>query len=527
MVKCTYKPEFTFGVHNGVCAGDKRASKFRKREIKMKTHNLSRLLHFINLRKHTKPAVLCVSTLLILSMLSAFSSAAGQAATATTALHVKGNQVFTANGTPLVLKGMDYFNFAYSANGSWMLPSGAIELNTWDPTAVQDTLNFMVASNCNALRLYLCVQLWLDNSNNYQGNVEYVIAQAADRGIYTDVTFYNNNATAGQPTGVLPWNDPGNNVLNSSVDFVNLWGNVSTTLKSYPYVIFELWNEPQGDEATWFNVTQQCITRIRSVGATQLINIMYSTGGAYDYGNNGVNWINENADTYAYNLAYVKEYPLSDPLGDLIYSTHLYRFSFVNSSVSAVGLTQSGVEDVYSYSDMLYALTVTDVLSVAASHPLVVFEMGYNNWAYDPANESTWFNATLTILDQNKIGYCDFAAPPPSETLQQWSLVQIYLPPNYTWTGSGAANYTLDTAGIIFVNHLGGMSYSDWLNPQHTTPQSPTPALASTSAPLPTSTDTISDISIDNVVIVASVVALVVALVIVVTSRVRVPKSIK
>jgi hypothetical protein len=383
-----------------------------------------------------------------------------KAGTPLSGLSVKGNKL-CANGAPLILKGMDYKYFAFNESGSWMLPSGTIEVNTWDSTAVQDTLNFMQASNCNALRLMLCVQFWLDNSHNYQSNIEYVITQAASRGIYTDLTFYNNNPYEGQVLNVNPWEDPGNNVLNSSADFVNLWGNVSSTLKGYPTVIFELWNEPSGNEAEWFSVAQQCITRIRDVGAVQPINIMYYLGVAYDWGNGGVNWLNGVSPRF--DMSWVNAYPLSDPLGNLIYSTHLYRFSFYNSSVREAGLTQSGYQEIYSYSNMLYGLNVTGVLSVAAVHPLVIFEMGYNNWAYDPANESTWFNATLTILDQYGIGYCDFALPPPTPSMQQWSLVQTGEPPHDDWTGSGVANYTLDAAGVILVNHMGGMNYSDYL----------------------------------------------------------------
>jgi hypothetical protein len=418
-----------------------------------------------------------------------FSVTSGQAATTTTALHVKGKQLLTANGTPIVLKGMGYSYFAFNAGGSWMLPSGNVELNTWDPTGVQDTLDFMQASNCNVLRLMLCVQFWLDNSNNYQSNIEYVITQAADRGIYTDLTFFNNNPTESQLTGSLPWDDPGSKVLTSSADFVNLWGNVSSTLKGYPAVIFELWNEPNGNEAEWFNVTQQCITRIRDVGATQPINVMYNLGVAYDWGYNGVNWLNIQIPPF--NMAWVKAYPLSDPSGNLIYSTHLYRFSFINSSVS--GPTQSGYQEVYSYSDMLYGLKATGVLAVAAVHPLVIFEMGYDNWAYDQGNESTWFNATLTILDQYGIGYCDFALPPINPNMQQWSLVQAWV-----------ANYTLDTAGILLVFHLGGMSYSDWLSSQ----QSRIPLPTSTSTLTPNQTSVV-EISTNTVIVIVLVVVVV------------------
>ena len=125
----------------------------------MKAHNLRNTLHPINLKKLAKPAVLCITTLLILSMLSAFSSTSVQAATAT-ALHISGNQIFTANGTPVELKGMDYTYFMDSEGGSWMLPDGSVEFltNPMDTTGVADLLNFMQASGCNIVRVFLTVQ---------------------------------------------------------------------------------------------------------------------------------------------------------------------------------------------------------------------------------------------------------------------------------------------------------------------------------------------------------------------------------
>jgi hypothetical protein len=467
----------------------------------MKMRNLKNILRSTNLRKLAKPAVLCFSALLILNMLSEFSLVSGQTATSTTALHVKGKQLLTANGTPIVLKGMAYSYFAFNEGGCWLLPDGTVELNTWDPTGVQYTLDFMQASNCNVLRLMLCVKLWLDNSNNYQENIEYVITQAANRGFYTDLAFFNNDPGEGQLTGYLPWDDPGNDVLSSSADFVNLWRNVGSTLKNYPTVIFELWNEPNGDEATWFRVAQQCITAIRNAGATQPINMMYHLGVAYDWAYDGVNWINTRDPPF--NMDWVKAYPLEDPSGNLIYSTHLYRFSLIDSSVSAP--TQSGYQEAYNYSNILFALNVTGVLGVAAEHPLVIFEMGYNNWAYDSGNESTYFNATLTILDQYGIGYCIWALPPIMVSMEQWGIVQIGVLPTDYWVGYGVANYTLSTAGVLLVFHLGGMSYSDWLNYQQSGKPLPSPT------PTPTSTATTNGISTyaPIIIILVAVVALI------------------
>jgi hypothetical protein len=51
------------------------------------------------------------------------------------------------------------------------------------------------------------------------------------------------------------------------------------------------------------------------------------------------------------------------------------------------------------------------------------------------------------------IGYAGFAAPPWRSGGTMWGYVI-----------GGAANYTLNTAGVILVNHMGGTSYTNWLN---------------------------------------------------------------
>ena len=170
----------------------------------------------------------------------------------------------------------------------------------------------------------------------------------------------------------------------------------------------------------------------------------------------------------------------------------------MNSSVKLPGLTQSGYGEVYSYSDMLYALNVTGVLGVAASHPVVILEMGYDNSAFDPVNEATWFNATLSILDQRGIGYGAFTLPPAVLALQRWSLLQTGPGANNYWAGSSAVNYTLNAGGEILVNHMGGIKYSAWKEGMPIPTQSPTPA--------PT-TDGISN---DSMIIIALIVVVVV-----------------
>jgi hypothetical protein len=122
---------------------------------------------------------------------------------------------------------------------------------------------------------------------------------------------------------------------------------------------------------------------------------------------------------------------------------------------------------VTDYSDILYALGQCNVLAVAAVHPVFIGEVGddlwdtttttggkvYVNGVADTLEQDVWFNNTLTVLDQYGISYAGFAAPP-------WNSGGD----DYGYVMSGEANYTLDSAGVILVNHMGGETYSAWLS---------------------------------------------------------------
>jgi hypothetical protein len=350
-------------------------------------------------------------------------------------LSVAGNRILTADGTPIVLKGMCYTYFVaneYAYRGDWMMPDGSIGWNTWSPTGVRNLLDFIQASNANVVRVFMTVEYWLKDTETFQNRIKYFVVEAANRGIYTDLTFWNANGTGQMPQDILPWQD-GNGIISSIADFVNLWGNIGGAFKDYPSIIFELWNEPTGDQELWFNVAQQCIDRIRSVGATQPILIQWNYQINHDFGSGwheGMDWVIEN--------------PLNDPTGNLIYSTHIYSSTWYGFYDSTLGAT------VTDYESINHALSDCRVYDVAAVHPVFIGEIGCSNW--DLATQLVYFNNTLTLLDQHGVGYAAFAAPPWTSATQ-WGLVQI-----------GVANYTLYNPGEILINHLGGTDYKDWIS---------------------------------------------------------------
>ncbi len=242
-------------------------------------------------------------------------------------------------------------------------------------------------------------------------------------------------------------------VINSVGDFVNLWISVANSLKTYPNVFFELYNEPNGDAASWFGATQQCITAIRATGATNLVVVQfnYCVGIDFVYYNSGSKW----------GMDWVNQYPLTDPLNNIVYSTHIYRTSFYSDSNSNDGYA-------YSTSDMTWALTQLSVIGF--NKPLWIGEIGCNLWASNMNNEYAWFANTLAILNQNGIGYCAWAWA-PWVTGTEWALVD------------GNSNYNLNQAGQTLEQQIQAA-------PQPSSTPSPTPTATATPTPTPTVTPT-------------------------------------
>ncbi len=348
----------------------------------------------------------------------------------TGSLHVAGNQILTSNSTAVVLRGVDYTYFIDGPCGSWLLPNGQLEFNTWDTAAVNSNLDAIESWGCNSVRVLATTQWWVQNTQNFQSNLEYFIAQAALRGIYVDFTFWRNSGSSEDSALPYPPYDNGNGIINSVGDFVNVWTSVANNLKVYPNVMFELWNEPNGDaaaEASWFNVTQQCINAVRQTGSTNIIVAQWGTNTYLDFQNYS------SSSTTMSSMNWVSSYPLYDPLNNIIYSTHLYSDGFYDSL--------NNYSQKYSYSDVLWALNVTGLLSFASQHPVWVGEIGCNLWATNMSEEYAWFNNTLAILNQYNVGFCAWAWA-PWITGTQWGLV------------SGQLNYASNQAGQILQQQI-------------------------------------------------------------------------
>jgi hypothetical protein len=374
----------------------------------------------------------------------------------TSALTVNGNKLYLSNGTSIVLRGVDYTYFMDNPNGSWMLPDGSIEWQTWDTTAIQNNLNCWKAWGCNEIQVFTTVEWWVDNTDNFQSHIKTFISMAQAEGMYVLFTFYRYNSSESDITN--PLSDSGNGFVNSQSDFVNLWLNVSNALSVYPNVIFQFWVEPSSDEAAFFNATQSCITAIRNAGAANLIDVQWGGGSGYcfDY------------PTVWGSMSWVTQYHLNDPARNIMYGTELWRNMMYN--YNSGGSTETNI---YDTTNITYVLNVTGIFSVASQHPVEIDQIGDRLWGM-PDNttyEDAWFNNTLSLLDQYGIGYAGWAAPPWRSGVGE----------QYGYVIAGSANYTLDTSGTILVNHLTEATYTahgGWSEPSpYPSPLSPTPSI--------------------------------------------------
>lgn len=354
-------------------------------------------------------------------------------------LHIEGKYVEDSTGNNITLKGVVYGRFIDSPYGDWQLPSGSVEWTTWNASAAGETLDAMKSWGSNVVRVMFTTAWWLNNVGGFRTSIQTFISMAAQRGMYVDLCPWRNNATGTAP-GNLPWApyDPNNNILNSSTDFVNFWASMASALGNNPNVLFELYNEPQGNSTTWFSVVQSTITAIRSTGSTNIIVVQHGYGVGVDFA--GFSRFNSGSRVGAiYTLDWINNYPLYDPTNNILYSSHLYRTSFYESSWNYSEIYSPTWVN-FTSNDMLWALNITGVLN--NPHPLWIGEIGCSNWASDQTTERAWYDSSLSMLDNSTVGTVGYAGWDFWSNGEQWGLL------------NGAANYAPTSAGQILINHM-------------------------------------------------------------------------
>jgi hypothetical protein len=310
-------------------------------------------------------------------------------------LHIDGRYIKDYLGRTVILRGINMPRFIDTPYGDWLLPDGGVIWSTWDANAAIANLDAMKSWGVNVVRTLSTVEWWATNAGNHRQIIKEWITLAAQRGIYVVYGFWRVTGSGQAADLPYPPYCEDNNYIRSESDFVELWHGIANELKIYPNVMFELWNEPNGDstaEASWFNVVQQTVNAIRSTRSTNIIVVHWGY----------CLWVNMEGQgapgTYA-GLDWVQQHPLNDSAGNILYSTHIYRDNLQKDYPTL---------NAYSYEDLkaCFHITKVDYVINTLTKPLWIGEVGPNQWQTDLENEYSFYNNTLRIMNEWYVGYC-------------------------------------------------------------------------------------------------------------------------
>lgn len=199
------------------------------------------------------------------------------------ALHAEGNQLVTAAGEPVRLRGV-------------MIPDpyrleGENRFN-------QDLITEIQNTGANVIRVPVHPENWQKDEDYLWRYLDPLVTWAGDAGLYViiDLHFIGNISTgAGQ---LMP------DLELSAAEFADqFWSQVASYFRNAPHVLFEIYNEPADiSTADWVKSSTHLVELIRSKEVTQTLII----GGV----------------EYSKNLFWVLENPLNDD--NLAYAAHIY-----------------------------------------------------------------------------------------------------------------------------------------------------------------------------------------------------------
>jgi hypothetical protein len=281
---------------------------------------------------------------------SATATINGAATSSTLSVRVQGNHLIDAGGNKLQLRGVDVSGLEFAPIDGSPGPDG------WG--GQKPNLSAIAAWKVNALRIPLNEASYLDymtyntdgSTHNpdpmgdYKQLVQQVVADATALGMYVILDLHKN-APKGTINGALMEIAPESSTQNQMADADNslaFWTAVAGDFKSYPNVIFDLFNEPYFDNVvapTGVSGTNVAWTILRdggtntlfygdnttfqqhwtSAGMQAMLNAVRATGATNVVMTAGVSWAQDTSQ-------WVQFAPV-DPLQQLACSWHAYPSS--------------------------------------------------------------------------------------------------------------------------------------------------------------------------------------------------------
>jgi len=385
-------------------------------------------------------------------------------------LVVVGNKLQNQEGEIVQLQGVNQPGFVDCPSGFWRPEGGSTfsGLGEWNPDAVKANLDEIASWGANCIRMHQVGQYWIENTDTregtpvgqaYKDNLKDIIEWAGERGLYYIFDYYCDYPYPNDYQDPLPYGQSGS-LFTTEAEFVNYWSEVAEYLKSYPNVLFEIFNEPHSPatKEQYFTMAQDCINAIRQAGAKQPIIIQwdYSIWTDLDYPHNG-----QGDGT----LDWIWNYPLSDPQHNIVYSFHIYRGPWAQIHDSSGAL--------YQYEDIKAGFEDCAVYTASQQYPILIGEFG----AYYPDDrpeEVTFFASVCRIAEEwglnyiawvwDTVGHMSFPLldggawiPPPNSAGEvlisyfggQTSLNALVTPSEITVYPSTSADFTCSVTGGV------------------------------------------------------------------------------
>ena len=382
-------------------------------------------------------------------------------------LHVEGRYIKNSLNQTVLLRGVNKVEFADDPDGTWMGST------LWTDENVEAELDAMKSWGVNTVRCHFSVELWKYDIGPDSGHpaspycrisareaMKRLAQFAAERGMYVIYDAYTVKCYwSGCDQDPLPFppyqtSPNASNVIANVSEFVEFWRSVARELKDYPNVIFEIWNEPCNSASSnktseeafmdWMNAWNLCVDAIREEGATQPVIFQWGMGvycNLYEDPQTG--------EIYALNGYTLHDWlenakgNLTDPLNNVIYSTHVYRLyggtglyqGSAKDKYGSYGWVYEHIRTAFEYEGFVWAQETMKV-------PLFIGEVGCDiDWTGDEyTRELAAWNNTLSLFHGWGIHYCAF----------WWRSIGVFR------LHTGAPNFDPTTGGEILKKHLFG-----------------------------------------------------------------------
>jgi hypothetical protein len=338
-------------------------------------------------------------------------------------LHVDGRYIKDASNNIVILKGVNTGGGADYPDGMWS-GYGFSTYSYWQShqDLVTAQLDAIKSWGANAIRFMPASVYWINNVQNHRQMVKDLANLLAQRGMYL-IYEAGWEVNVGGPADPLPYppyqtSPDASSIIPSKQAYVNYIVNIATELQNCPNVIIGFWNEPNsgsgGTVSEWVGTMQQAITAVRNAGIDTILMTQWGFGVYINLSFPPPKAPATDAQCLAYGWSFewAYRYPLNGT--NILYQTHMYRSSY--QSVADMNST------------LIYAWV--DYMSYSMNKPVIFGEIG----ATSSSNELTYFNNTLTLLNERNIGFIAW----------EWRVGV-----SYALITSNNPSYTPSTAGTI------------------------------------------------------------------------------